>query len=82
MTVTKKAFFDISIGGKPAGRIVFGLFGQTTPKTAENFAQLSAHTQGYGYSGSKFHRVIEKFMIQGILKHIKYIKTFSPYVTF
>ena len=65
LTVTKKAFFDISIGGKPAGRIVFGLFGQTTPKTAENFAQLSAHTQGYGYSGSKFHRVIEKFMIQG-----------------
>ena len=30
--VTDKVFFDIEIGGKPAGRIVFGLFGKTTPK--------------------------------------------------
>jgi cyclophilin family peptidyl-prolyl cis-trans isomerase len=33
-------FFDVSIGGKAAGRIVFTLFADTTPKTAENFRCL------------------------------------------
>lgn len=41
--VTKKVFFDITIGGKKAGRIEIGLFGKTVPKTAKNFFELATH---------------------------------------
>ncbi|CAJ0962917.1 unnamed protein product, partial [Mesorhabditis belari] len=63
--VTDKVWFDISIGDKPIGRVTIGLFGKTVPKTVQNFIELAKKPQGEGYVGSKFHRVISDFMIQG-----------------
>ena len=44
------------------GSIVFDLFADVAPKTCENF---TTHCKNGYYNGVIFHRIIEKFMIQG-----------------
>ncbi len=67
-----QVFFDITIGGAPAGRVTFELFADVVPQTAENFRALCTGEKGIGrsgkplhFKGSSFHRIIPGFMCQG-----------------
>lgn len=54
-------FFDVTLGGVPAGRLKMELFKTVAPKTVENFRQLCTgeYKKGglpIGYKGCVFHR--------------------------
>lgn len=71
--VNPQVFMDLTIGSRPVGRLVFELFADIVPKTAENFRCLVTGEHGVSpasgrllhYKGSRFHRLIAGFMAQG-----------------
>lgn len=60
-----QVYFDIMVDKQPIGRIIMMLRADIVPKTAENFRTLCTHEEGFGYQGSRFHRIIPEFMCQG-----------------
>jgi len=63
-------FFDIQIEGKDVERVTFKLYDDVVPKTTNNFRKLCQGLdmngkKGHTYAGSKFHRIIPQFMLQG-----------------
>lgn len=59
-------FFDITIGGRSAGRIEMELFQSVVPQTVENFRQLcTGENLSLHFKSSIFHRIIPQFMAQG-----------------
>ena len=60
--MTKRAYFEISIGKRLVGRLDLVLYESSVPKTVQNFTTLI--TKGL-YNDCKFHRIIPGFMAQG-----------------
>ncbi|BEI82233.1 hypothetical protein CcaverHIS002_0301010 [Cutaneotrichosporon cavernicola] len=66
-----RVFMDFTVADAPLGRVVFELFSDVVPKTAENFRALCTGEkrnkagEPLAYKGSPVHRVIEGFMLQG-----------------
>ena len=69
---THYCFLRISIAGQPSKTVVIQLFSADCPKTCQNFVKLIT-TPGKTtkqnpkpcYRGSEFHRIIDRFMVQG-----------------
>ncbi|KAL2318096.1 hypothetical protein Fmac_031972 [Flemingia macrophylla] len=66
-------FMDVSIDGDPVERMVFELFYDVAPKTAENFRALCTGERGVGpntgkslhYRGSFFHQIVKGSIARG-----------------
>ena len=64
-------YFDISVGDEFVGRIAMELYKNVVPKTVENFRQIvtseakDSNGKVLSYKGTVFHRVINRFMLQG-----------------
>ncbi|KAI0723686.1 cyclophilin-like domain-containing protein [Fomitopsis betulina] len=68
--VNPRVFLDFAVDGSPAGRVIFELFADDVPKTAENFRALCTGEKSLSerplyYKNSIIHRSIPGFMIQG-----------------
>lgn len=61
-----RVFMDFLVGDQPLGRVIYELFADSVPKTAENFRALCTGSKGVSqvsgaplwYKGSPMHRII------------------------
>lgn len=62
---TNRAFLDISIDGKPAGRIVIGLYEDNAPAGAARFSSLVSGAAGVSYRRKEFIKIMPNYVQHG-----------------
>lgn len=73
LSALPRAYISVSVGDAPPMRLVFALYSDTVPKTAENFRQLctgehegrTVRGKPFHYKGCLLHRLIPGLMVQG-----------------
>ncbi|EJD48973.1 hypothetical protein AURDEDRAFT_85252 [Auricularia subglabra TFB-10046 SS5] len=68
-----RVFFDLALGDQQPARVIFELYNDIVPDTAENFRALATGEKGLSplsqvplyYKNSIIHRAIKGFMVQG-----------------
>lgn len=62
---TKKAFLDVAIDGEPAGRIIIGLYGDSTPFGSSRFTALVTGAAGISYRRKEFVKIMPNYIQHG-----------------
>ncbi|XP_008782404.1 peptidyl-prolyl cis-trans isomerase CYP26-2, chloroplastic [Phoenix dactylifera] len=62
---TKRAFLDVSIDGEPAGRIIIGLYGDSTPFGSSRFTSLVTGAAGISYRRKEFVKIVPNYIQHG-----------------
>lgn len=64
--ITAKVYFDLSVKGAPARRIIVGCFGTIAPNTVANFIELANRSPdgGGGYALTEVYRVVPGLTVQ------------------
>ena len=64
LKVTHQLEMELELPTGGSGSVVLGMFGEVAPRSVANYRELCLDTDK-GYPGSRFHRIIANFMIQG-----------------
>lgn len=83
MSSRPNVFFDVQIGDNDPERIVFELYSDIVPKTAENFRALctgekSTDKEKLHYKGSIFHRVCHIYFYNPLMIILTFFFFFPP----
>ncbi|KAI3777484.1 hypothetical protein L1987_47284 [Smallanthus sonchifolius] len=62
---TKRAFLDISVDGKPIGRIVIGLYGNNVPNGTTKFSDFVSGAAGVSYRRKEFIKITPSYIQHG-----------------
>ncbi|KAK9066619.1 hypothetical protein SSX86_013942 [Deinandra increscens subsp. villosa] len=63
--ITKRAFLDISIDGKPIGRLVVGLYGNSVPAGTTKFSDFVSGAAGVSYRRKEFIKITPSYIQHG-----------------
>ncbi|KAJ9567353.1 hypothetical protein OSB04_003319 [Centaurea solstitialis] len=63
--LTKRAFLDVSIDGKPVGRVVVGLYGNNVPAGTTKFSDFVSGAAGVSYRRKEFIKITPSYVQHG-----------------